>query len=259
MKKKYEKKVNNIMEKEGFENNEEKEIFNIGDVVKTELNLFSTPISMYKLPFDYKTTYKFIDEEPLPYAVDEDDEKYGVSTMHDYIMNKPELGELSKFILECVVDYNNRKLGYNVKEWKFSQTWSSYKATGQRHLMHYHPNSVISGIFYFSEKQDEISEYYTNQWKFMPPVIFVNHWNKFDELGEEAGVTSMIHIPIRDGMRNNEYAIPFEPNKLILFPSWLGHRVPVNNTLMIRKSVSLNIVPTRALGNRQQMTELLLG
>ena len=36
----YEEKDNNLMEREGFENNEEKEIFNIDDVVKTELNLY---------------------------------------------------------------------------------------------------------------------------------------------------------------------------------------------------------------------------
>ena len=76
------------------------------------------------------------------------------------------------------VDYNNKKLGYHVNEWKFSQTWTSYKATGQQHITHYHPNSVLSGIFYFSEKQDEISEYYTNLWKYMPPLIFFYpfHW-----------------------------------------------------------------------------------
>jgi len=273
----YEEKDNNLMEREGFENNEEKEIFNIDDVVKTELNLFPTPVSMYKLPFDYKTTYKFIDEEPLPYVIDRSSDPgpanstsnsntfygayrgpAGISTEYSSIMNKPELGELSKFILECVVDYNNKKLGYHVNEWKFSQTWTSYKATGQQHITHYHPNSVLSGIFYFSEKQDEISEYYTNLWKYMPPLIFVKYWNNFDEIGQ-AGVTSMIHVPIREEMRNNEYAIPFEPNKLILFPSWLSHYVPVNDTLLIRKSVSLNIVPTNRLGDPHTMTELLIG
>ena len=52
------------------------------------------------------------------------------------------------------------------------------------------------------------------------------------------------------------FAIDFEPGLLILFPSYLHHSVPVNNTSKTRCSLAFNIVPSKSLGDESSLTEL---
>ena len=55
----------------------------------------------------------------------------------------------------------------------------------------------------------------------------------------------------------NTFSIPFEVGKFILFPSYFQHSVPENKTKIVRKSVSMNIVPKGRLGDKTSLTELL--
>jgi len=56
----------------------------------------------------------------------------------------------------------------------------------------------------------------------------------------------------------NTFSIPYEPGTLILFPSWLPHSVPINNTSQVRKSLSFNCIPSKGLGLEEDLTEFKL-
>ena len=51
--------------------------------------------------------------------------------------------------------------------------------------------------------------------------------------------------------------ISFQPGLLLIFPSYLMHSVPMNNTKYVRKSVSMNILPKGKIGDVDSLTELI--
>ena len=51
----------------------------------------------------------------------------------------------------------------------------------------------------------------------------------------------------------NSFSIPFEVGKFVLFPSYFQHSVPENKTKIVRKSVSMNIVPKGGLGDKKSV------
>ena len=74
-------------------------------------------------------------------------------------------------------------------------------------------------------------------------------------------MNQQIYVPLNMDKPSNEFnyntfSIPYEPGTLVLFPSWLPHSVPINNTSQVRKSLSFNCVPLNNLGNEEDLTEL---
>ena len=53
-----------------------------------------------------------------------------------------------------------------------------------------------------------------------------------------------------------EFAVNYTPGMLLLFPSYLFHSVPINNTKNIRSSLAFNVVPKSNLGSEENLTEL---
>ena len=237
---------------------------NIDALQKHDLSLFPIQIRIYKLPFDYKSMYYKFDKLKKPHYNDPiQASNYGLAAEENYILNQSPFKHLSELILECVRQYNFEILNYKVDRWKFTQSWLAYKSNGQEHKTHFHPNSIISGILFFHEEQDNSDvQYYNEICAHMPPTLFY-------ENGEE---TEQFFVPLTDGPNNtlprvpptsqfNKYGryfeMPYSPGQLILFPSTLFHGVPINTTNLIRKSLSMNIVPEYGVGDKDDMTELL--
>ena len=52
------------------------------------------------------------------------------------------------------------------------------------------------------------------------------------------------------------FSLEFQPGLLALFPSYLFHSVPVNESDKVRSSVAFNVVPKNSLGQEENLTEL---
>ena len=74
---------------------------------------------------------------------------YGERSNNSYILNEPECVEVKKFVLQHVKEFAENTLLYDYNTWEISQSWVSRKQPGQHHTMHTHPNSLISGVFYW--------------------------------------------------------------------------------------------------------------
>ena len=100
--------------------------------------------------------------------------------------------------------------------------WANISPPGDGHRPHTHPNNYLSGVYYVQTQAgaDTISfDDPRPQTNIISPVTS-------EITDENAG---QIHITTREGL-------------LVLFPSWLQHQVPRNNSQQARISIAFNIM-----------------
>jgi uncharacterized protein (TIGR02466 family) len=204
------------------------------------LELFPTPVFTTMIPLEFsKVTPWLFKQEMLSEEVDSPN--YGERSKNSYILEEPEAIDLKSYILGLTSQYG-KLLGYDYESYRFGQSWVSYKHPGQHHTMHSHPNSLISGVFYFGEPTDKT------------PAI------KFHKFAGGFNVSYLSPKFVKDKRElkysQTEFSIEFTPGLLLLFPSYLHHSVPLNKTDKTRCSLAFNVVPTVGLGDETSLTEL---
>ncbi len=204
--------------------------------------LFPTPLLRVDIPPKLSTACNLFDKTEM-WDDKESRFDYGLHSRNTYIMDEPECVDLKKFVLDLAKDFAQNTLMYDYDEWTFSQTWVTWKEPGQQHVPHTHPNSVLSGVFFYGFGEEGT-----------PAIEF--HKNDFQGTGQS------IMLREKPDKRPSPFAwktfsVPFKPGTLLMFPSHFRHSVPKNKTKYTRKSVSMNIVPKGMLGDPNSLTELL--
>ena len=204
--------------------------------------LFPTPLLKIEIPPKLSTACNLFDKTEM-WTDKESRMEYGLHSRNTYIMDEPECVDLKKFVLDLVKDFAHNTLLYDYDEWTFSQTWVTWKEPGQQHVPHTHPNSVISGVFFYGYGEEGT-----------PAIEF--HRN--DIVGNGQTIMLKNFADVRPSpFAWKTFVVPFKPGLLLLFPSYFRHSVPPNKTQYTRKSVSMNIVPKNRLGDPHSLTELL--
>ena len=151
-----------------------------------------------------------------------------------YILKEKELKNISTFI--------QKQLDIYTKEIMFSDdkliptiSWCNKNPQGSRHHEHRHPNSIISGVFYFAiDKSAPIQLSKSN----MPEFEFnVKKWNS---------------------LNSSVFILNMNVGELVLFPSSIKHSVAVNENSEERISLSFNTFST-SLGSVESLTYLNSG
>lgn len=209
----------------------------------TILELFPTPVYVTELPVKFSGVLPWLYGQEMKSDSEEVDEgNYGQRSANSYILNEPEAGELASFILGEVVNFAQNTLHYDYSEFKFGQSWVSYKFPGQHHTMHSHPNSLISGVFYYGEEREK-----TPAIKFHKVIGSMNVNYISPRFKPKKGLSKFA---------TETFAIDFKPGMLLLFPSHLYHSVPINKTDVVRCSLAFNTVPVVGFGQEETLTEL---
>lgn len=169
--------------------------------------------------------------------------EYGFHSEDTYILEHPEVKPLRDFIYDAILHFGKEILMYDYDEYAFSQSWISSKAPGQFHTMHTHPNSLISGVFYYGEEDENIPAI-----SFHRPIVGTN--------------VSYLSPKYQADRRKSQYAwdqfsVNYTPGLLLLFPSHVFHSVPVNKSKKDRKSLAFNVMPKGKIGDKHSLTELL--
>lgn len=157
---------------------------------------------------------------------------------NDKILDSKELTNLKLFIDEQIFIFKKKLLHMkDENELYITQSWVINSNPNQYHPKHKHPNSVISGVMFFDENNDES----------LPPIRFHRTLEmfpldfEFDNLNE-----------------SNADCRSFETvqGSLILFPSLLEHDVEKNSSDRVRTSISFNTYVRGVVGSREKLTEL---
>ena len=159
-----------------------------------------------------------------------------LQSQNTYILEEKFLKNLKKQIDSFIQEYVDEiiKPSKNLKLY-ITQSWLNYTGEKQRHYPHFHPNSIISGVYYISADP------------------------KLDFILFKKNVYDQIKIyPSEFSIHNSDtWWIPAATNKLILFPSSLTHEVGnVKKTYGKRISLAFNVFVKGDLGSKQTLTEL---
>ena len=114
--------------------------------------IFSQPLLESNLSQDLSNITPFLESQKIKEQNNpEAFTSYGFISENTYILNSPECKFLSTYILSLAKDFGDQFLNYNHSDYKFTQSWISIKPPGSYHKGHSHPNSLISGVFYYGE------------------------------------------------------------------------------------------------------------
>tara|TARA_R100001224_G_scaffold112280_2_gene94360 strand:- start:20 stop:643 length:624 start_codon:yes stop_codon:yes gene_type:complete len=200
-------------------------------------NLFSIPIYNTELERD-------LTKEEINFAINEKKHcKNNTGNTHTkdcYILNRPELRNIKIFLEEHCKNYLNTIICPSDKiELYITQSWLNYTETNQYHHKHEHPNSVISGTFYFDadEDTDQIMFASPRGYQLMSPTVNkknFNHWN------------------------SETWWFPVKTGELYMFPSSTTHQVVTKKGNNTRISLAFNTFYKGRIGSYNNLTELIL-
>ena len=191
------------------------------------VSLFAKHIGVFYLDIDTKKILNTIKKE-----------KYYIN--HDYlgseqsvsieILNKPELSELKKQILNCFYQY--KKEIYKIaNDFIIPASWVAKFKPKTSGASHAHFNCMFSAVYYF----DESSE-----------IVFRN------------GLLNNLFCNPTEWNTNNCTYFEIKPkkNKLIIFPADVFHEIKPNLTKKTRYSIACNFFPVGKVGKNDSFVEL---
>jgi uncharacterized protein (TIGR02466 family) len=195
-------------------------------------NLFPTAVSFFDLnrPFT-EEELSFVKELPLRSNAG------NRSSEDSKILNSPQLADINVFINSAVQKYLAAvyapadSVGLYV-----TQSWLNVTNSGEFHHKHRHPNSFLSGVFYFNAEKDvdKITFFKTEQAQLR---IRTEVWNPYN---------------------SESWYFPVETGKLVLFPSTLEHMVTKTESKEPRISLAFNTFLRGELGDQADLTHLIL-
>jgi len=164
--------------------------------------------------------------------------KYNSISNDSYIFNT-KLGKIKKFCEQHIESYVEKVISPKDNlNFYITQSWLNVTKHGESHQQHWHPNSIISGVFYISTIEND-------------GILFHNPLNKVKEM---FNILSVSNNMFNSGQR----MLPVKALDLILFPSWIEHCVNTNQGDKDRISIAFNVFASGILGNVNKLTELKL-
>ena len=193
------------------------------------LQIFPTPLLITKYEGSLVDELKHINT--LDWIKQNSNENF--KSKDTYLLDHEQFKNIKNFIYEALNKFT-KNVFQSDQRLVVTQCWLNKNPKGSKHHEHVHPNSIISGVFYF--KQDPK----------LPPISFsksIQHAMKLD--------------PKKYNNLNSEtFLLPCTDGELILFPSNLKHSVPVNMGDEPRISMSFNTFSIDTLGSEDSLTHL---
>ena len=193
------------------------------------LQIFPIPVLITKYEPSIEEEFKFI--ENLRYIEQKANKNF--KSDDTYLLKHKELSKIKDFIHESL-----NKFTQNILQTKqrivVTQCWTNRNPPNSKHHEHVHPNSIISGVFYF------------RQTKTLPPIQFSKSVQDSIKLNPEK----------YNNLNSETFLLPMVDGELILFPSSLRHSVPINIGNEIRYSMSFNTFCIDELGSMDSLTHL---
>ena len=160
------------------------------------------------------------------------------TSSENYVLENKTLNNLKKDLHTKVMNYFDKVICTDNPITPYiTQSWLNYTKSDQFHQQHYHTNSLVSGILYISadKKVDSITFYKPN------PEDRIK-----------------LHITKHNPFNSTTLRFPVETGNVFLFSSRLIHGVDRKKGTNTRISLSFNVFFKGTIGNKANLTELVL-
>ena len=108
------------------------------------LQIFPTPILITKYEEDFSEEMKYV--ENLKYTKPTENSNF--RSINSDLFRYAPLKKINNFCREGITKYTEKILN-STKRLVVTQCWTNKNPPGSKHHEHVHPNSIVSGIFYF--------------------------------------------------------------------------------------------------------------
>ena len=195
------------------------------------LQIFTTPITITKYEGSLVDELKYIDT--LEYIKQKDNDNF--QSKDSYLLKHKEFKNIKDFIYKCINKFT-KNIYQSDQKVVITQCWLNKNPKGSKHHEHVHPNSIISGVFYFKQNST------------LPPIKFSKTLQHGIKLNPKK----------YNNLNSDTFFLSCTDGELILFPSNLVHSVPLNTGNEERISMSFNTFSIDTLGLEKDLTELNL-
>lgn len=202
---------------------------------------------LFPTPF-YVTTYEGDTSKIVEYfdncEMNEPNGGYGIISKDSYIIDNPICKDLSDFVMHHFREFATNIMRYDYAELQFAQSWLTYKLPGQFHKAHTHPNTLLAGVFYYDSHDDDAALCFSKE---------ARSYNR-----------SYMEPSLLQDFQDYPYSqeeIYFKPkkNNFVIFPSYVTHGVPPNETNRVRKALGVNVLTKGRLGDKETISEIIFG
>tara|TARA_R110002126_G_scaffold115956_1_gene254937 strand:+ start:191 stop:814 length:624 start_codon:yes stop_codon:yes gene_type:complete len=192
--------------------------------------IFPVPVHISKYEKDLTKEQDFI--KNISYVPNGSNGNF--KSVNTFLLQSKELKKLKEFILSQLNIYTKTiLLSSDILIPTIS--WTNKNPKGSRHHQHIHPNSIVSGVFYFSINDSA-------------PIQFHKH--------DFGGIK--LDSDKYNNYNNGMYSVKMNKSELVLFPSTTRHSVPENKSDEIRYSLSFNTFTDAVIGSTDKLTYLNL-
>ncbi len=193
------------------------------------LQIFPIPILSIKYKEDISEETKYV--ENLEYTEQKVNKNF--RSTDSYLFKHEPLKKIKNFCGESLNKYTEKVLN-SKQRLVITQCWTNKNPPGAKHHEHVHPNSILSGVFFFKIGGK------------LPPIQFA-----------KTNQVAMKLDPVKyNNITAETFLLPCVPGELLLFPSSLKHSVPINVSEETRYSMSFNTFCIDILGSENSLTHL---
>ena len=193
------------------------------------LQIFPTPVLITKYDGDISEETKYV--ENLEYLDQKENKNF--KSKDSYLMKHEIFKKIKSFFGESIIKYTEKVLN-SKQRLVITQCWTNKNPPGAKHHEHVHPNSILSGVFFFRIGGK------------LPPIQFA-----------KSTQSAMKLDPAKyNNITAETFLLPCVPGELLLFPSNLKHSVPINLSEETRYSMSFNTFCIDILGSENSLTHL---
>ena len=139
--------------------------------------------------------------------------------------------QIKKSLLDYFISFSSDVLGLKC-DFAISTSWMTKCQKGESCQFHSHANCFWSGVYYYGEKYDKSSS-----------LVFKHPLNNYIE---NYGFT--VYPEVATPYNKMEEIITPHKNGLVLFPSYLKHKILKHDSDIPRYSLAFNIVPVGNYG-----------
>jgi hypothetical protein len=141
-----------------------------------------------------------------------------ISSNSTSVLNSPEMSRINNFIKLHLDNFSKTVMCIDNPLFA-TMSWLNKTVQGKSHYQHHHVNSIITGVFYFTDNPAPIDVHVNRNVISSPLKMFPNHYNEFN---------------------SHKNTLNIRKGDLILFPSYLEHSTQVTTSIVNRISLSFN-------------------